>query len=297
MSNPFYLDFGDFISRHFPGRKMQKLTLDAHLSCPNRDGTISRGGCAYCNVQSFAPAYTSDPKADIVAQIEHGRKFFARKYPQMGYLAYFQSYTNTHGPADRLLELYNAAISHDCIEGLIVGTRPDCIPQPLLERISGLDSWKMIEYGAETSHDRTLRNVNRGHTWADTADAVCRTARLHIPVGVHLIMGLPGESTHDMLATIDAVNDLPVDVVKIHQLQIVRHTPLARRYMADPTSIRIFDVDTYAELCCAIVERLRPDIAIDRFVSSSPDNLLIAPRWGLKNYQFTEILNHRLSKK
>ncbi len=297
MSNPYYLDFGDFLSRHFPGRKMQKLTLDAHLSCPNRDGTISRGGCAYCNVKSFAPAYTADAEADISAQIDRGRQFFARKYPEMGYLAYFQSYTNTHGSAEKLMSLYNTAISHPDIDGVIIGTRPDCIPQTLLQSIAELGSWKMIEYGAESSHDRTLRQVNRGHTWRDTADAVRRTAQAKIPVGLHLIMGLPGESTADMLATIDAINDLPVDVVKIHQLQIVRGTALARQYEGDPSSIRLFDVESYIDLCSSIVERLRPDIAIDRFVSSSPDDMLIAPRWGMKNYQFASLLHSKLTKK
>ncbi|MCH5345891.1 MAG: TIGR01212 family radical SAM protein [Muribaculaceae bacterium] len=274
---------------------MQKLSVNAGLSCPNRDGTTGRGGCSYCNNQSFSPGYTASV-ADVVDQLEAGKRFFARKYPEMKYLAYFQSYTGTHGEIDHLTDLYRRALAVDDVEGLIVATRPDCLPPALVDRLAEIarERYLMIELGAESSHDVTLTRVNRCHTWADTVDAVTRLHDAGIAVGLHLIMGLPGETTAMMLATIDAVNRLPVATVKLHQLQLIAGTPLARDVEAGREEVAIFEVDDYIDLCCNVIDRLRDDIAIERFVSQSPDNLLIAPRWGLKNYQFVDRLRAAL---
>lgn len=283
-------DFSDFLAGHFGG-KMQKLAVNAGFSCPNRDGTKGRGGCVYCNNSSFNPSYC-DPAESVTAQIERGRRFFGRKYPDMRYLAYFQAYTNTHcDDIDRLMRLYAEACVADGVDGVIIGTRPDCMPDALLDRLAELP-WVMVEYGAESYHDSTLRRVNRCHTWADTVDAVRRTAARGIPVGLHLIMGLPGETEEMMLQTIDAVNTLPVDVVKMHQLQILRGTALA----ADHADVTEYDAATYARMCARFVRRLRPDIAIERFVSQAPADLLVSPRWGLKNYQFTALVEKELSR-
>lgn len=292
-----YLTFSDFLARYFP-RKMQKLTINAGFTCPNRDGTLGVGGCTYCNNQSFNPAYCA-PTATVAEQVAVGVEFFRRKYPDMGYLAYFQTYTNTHGELHRLIDLYEQALGCDGVEGLIIGTRPDCMPEPLLSYLAAKarERFVMVEYGAESTHDRTLQLVNRCHTWADTADAVRRTHRAGIPVGLHLIMGLPGESQDDMLATIDACNELPIDVLKVHQLQLVRGTTLSRQVERGEVEICHFTVDEYLDLCCEIVARLRSDIAIERFVSQSPASLLISPRWGLKNYQFTHLLHQRLASR
>lgn len=295
MTTP-WRNYSDYLSRIFPGIKVQKIAVNAGFSCPNRDGTKGRGGCTYCNNTTFNPAYCS-PRLSVAQQMAKGRDFFARKYPEMKYLAYFQAYTNTHGPVDRVLGLYREALSQPDVVGLIIGTRPDCMPDPLLEQLARMRAegvYIMIEYGAESSHDETLRRVNRCHTWSDTADAVRRTHSAGIDTGLHLIMGLPGETREMMLATIDAVNTLPVDTVKIHQLQLVRETRMAADIEAGLYDIPRFTVEEYADLCRDIVRRLRSDIAIERFVSQSPADMLIYPRWGLKNYQFTNLLQQRL---
>ncbi len=287
-------DYSDFLASHFPG-KMQKLAVNAGFSCPNRDGTKGRGGCTYCNNESFNPSYCS-PAESVTRQIERGKRFFALKYPDMRYLAYFQAYTNTHSDdLQRLTALYEEALAVDGVDGVIIGTRPDCVPQRLLEAVKALP-WAMIEYGAESSHDSTLGSVNRCHTWADTVDAVTRTAALGIPVGLHLIMGLPGETEEMMLDTICEVNRLPVDCVKIHQLQLLRGTRMALQAERGEIDAPRYEPEEYARLCARIVRKLRPDIAIERFVSQAPPDLLIAPRWGLKNYQFTRLVEKEIDK-
>lgn len=293
-----FTSFAAFIDRYFPGKKMQKLAINAGFSCPNRDGTVGRGGCTYCLNSSFNPAYCSAEKP-VRQQIEEGKAFFARKYPSMRYLAYFQAYTNTHGEQSRLMELYDEALGTDGVDGLIIGTRPDCMPQMLLESLADIHRRKfvMIEYGAETANNATLERINRCHSWETTVDAVSRTAREGIPVGLHLIMGLPGENRDDMLHTIDEVNNLPVDVVKIHQLQLVRGTRMALEVERGDYDIPRFSVEEYLDLCVEIADRLRSDIAIERFVSQSPPDILIYPKWGLKNYQFMNLLNERIKRK
>ena len=287
-------DFAGFLSRHLPG-KVQKISVNTSLSCPNRDGSKGRGGCTYCNNRSFSPSYSTAP-ARITEQLEEGKRFFARKYPHMKYLAYFQSYTATNAATQRLMEMFREALEVPDVVGLAIGTRPDCMPADLLHELQSLsrDKFVMVEYGAETACDDTLTLVNRCHTWADTADAVRRTHEAGIPVGLHLIMGLPGEDTDTMLTTIDEVNRLPVDIVKCHQLQLVKGTRLAAQVAAGSVDYTPWELDDYIDLCCKIVDRLRDDIAIERFVSQSPDNLLISPRWGLKNYQFADRLRAQL---
>ena len=289
----YYRDFSDFLAEHFDG-KMQKLSVDAGFTCPNRDGTVGRGGCTYCNNVSFSPGYCRDRKG-VTAQLEEGKRFFGRKYPSMRYLAYFQSYTSTHGSdIARLMALYEEACGVEGVDGVIIGTRPDCMPDRLLARLSRLP-WVMVEYGAESACDETLARVNRCHTWADTADAVRRTHDAGLPVGLHLINGLPGEDEERILATVDEVNRLPVDVVKFHQLQLIRGTRMALDVEQGVYDIHRFTPESYAALCARLVRRLRPDIAVERFVSQSPPDLLIYPRWGLKNYQFTQLVNKILS--
>ena len=287
-------DFAGFLSRHLPG-KVQKISVNTSLSCPNRDGSKGRGGCTYCNNRSFSPSDSTAP-ARITEQLEEGKRFFARKYPHMKYLAYFQSYTATNAATQRLMEMFREALEVPDVVGLAIGTRPDCMPADLLHELQSLsrDKFVMVEYGAETACDDTLTLVNRCHTWADTADAVRRTHEAGIPVGLHLIMGLPGEDTDTMLTTIDEVNRLPVDIVKCHQLQLVRGTRLAAQVADGSVDYTPWELDDYIDLCCKIVDRLRDDIAIERFVSQSPDNLLISPRWGLKNYQFADRLRAQL---
>lgn len=285
--NPYYKDYGEYLAGIFPGVKVQKLSLDAGFSCPNRDGTIGRGGCAYCNVSSFAPSYC-DPKEPVAVQIAKGKAFFSRKYPQMKYLAYFQAYTGTHSAdIDRLAGLYEEALAQPDIVGLVIGTRPDCLPDILLRRLAHItDKPVFIEIGAETSRDDTLRLVNRGHTWADVEDAARRCAAAGLRVGLHLIAGLPGETDDDVLRTVRLACALPIDTIKLHQLQIIRGTRLAAEY----DNIRLYTPESYMGLCRKIIAVVSRAIAIERFVSSAPAELLVAPRWGIKNHVFTSRL-------
>ncbi len=275
---------------------MQKITIDAGLSCPNRDGTVGRGGCIYCNNSSFSP--DKGGGRSVAEQIEFGKSFFARKYSDMRYLAYFQSYTGTHAPIATLIDLYSEALRQPEVDGLIIGTRPDCMPDTLLKELAEMrkNVFVMVEYGAESFHDYTLQRINRCHTAAQTIDAVERTKAAGIETGLHLINGLPGENEDMILKSVDVVNSLPVDVVKFHQMQVVKGTVLAWQWQRGEADIISFSVDDYLALCVKIVKALRKDIAIERFVSQSPADMLLYPKWGMKNYEFTDRLNRALRK-
>ncbi|MDE5970179.1 MAG: TIGR01212 family radical SAM protein, partial [Muribaculaceae bacterium] len=267
------------------------------FTCPNRDGSKGRGGCIYCNNEAFNPSF-ADSTLPVEEQLEKGKQFFGFKYPDMRYLAYFQAYTNTYGRSiDELVELYRRALAVDKVDGVIIGTRPDCVDAALLDRLAelnGNDGRIIVEYGAESAHNSTLQLINRGHSWEDTVNAVKMTAERNIETGVHLILGLPGETCEMMLETIDLLNELPVSTVKFHQMQVVEGTELARRYRNGDSNFTIFEVDDYIDLCAKIISRLRKDIAIERFTSQSPASMLIAPKWGIKNHVFVDRLKKRL---
>lgn len=286
-----YTDYSEYLSRYFDV-KVQKLTVNAGFICPNRDGTKGRGGCTYCNNASFSPAFSFSSDT-VEAQLERGKKFFARKYPSMKYLAYFQSYTNTYGDVQKLMDMYRRALVVEDVVGLVIATRPDMMPDELLHQLAMLatGSYVMVEYGVETSHDITLAAVNRCHTWTDSVDAITRTHRAGLHVGAHLIMGLPGETRTMMLHTVEEILQLPIDVLKLHQLQVLRGTTLA----AHVDEVATFGVEQYLELCCEIVKLVGHKVAIERFTSSAPDDMLLKPRWGLKNYQFVNMLINRLN--
>ncbi len=294
VSKP-YRDLGDFLACHFEG-KVQKISINAGFTCPNRDGTCGTGGCTYCNNQTFNPEYCS-PTATITEQLVKGKAFFARKYPSMRYLAYFQAYTNTYASVERLREMYEEALAVPDVVGLIIGTRPDCMPNELLRYLAELSrrTFVLVEYGAETARDSTLQLINRGHSWAHTVDAVTRTHAHGIMCGLHLIIGLPGETTDDFRATIAAVAQLPIDTLKLHQLQLIRGTRLARQVAAGEVAVPQWSAEEYVEVCIDLLRRLPRRIAVERFVSQSPAGLLIAPRWGLKNHEFTHLLHRRLA--
>lgn len=291
-----YRSYSEWLGRIFD-RKVQKITVNAGNTCPNRDGSKGRGGCIYCNNHSFSPDTGSDCD-DIDSQLIAGKQFFSRKYRDMQFLAYFQSYTNTYGDRSKLLDMYRRALAIDDVVGLIIGTRPDCVDRQLLEDIAAVAGSKpvIMEYGAESSHDSTLQLINRCHTWAETCRAIELTKAAGMYCGLHFILGLPGEDITMMLQTIDRINRLDIDTVKFHQLQIIRGTRLAADVEAGRNDFIRFTPESYIELCVEIIKRLRSDIAIERFVSQSPDNLLVEPRWGLKNYQFTNLLNNRLAR-
>ena len=265
--------------------------MNAGFTCPNRDGTKGSGGCTYCNNRTFNPEYCR-PVLTVTEQLEQGKRFFGRKYKDMRYLAYFQAYTNTYGDEEQLMRRYEEALSVPDVVGVVIATRPDCVSDTLLERLAELRrrAWVMVEYGAETACERTLRLINRCHTWTETVDAVERTAAAGIECGAHFILGLPGEDEDTMMRTVEAINGLPLSTVKFHQLQVIRGTELARQLQAGEVEVIRWTAEEYAQVCARVLQRLRPDIAVERFVSQSPAELLIFPRWGLKNYQFANLL-------
>lgn len=289
-----YNDFPTFLKRYFDC-KVQKISLNAGFTCPNRDGTVGYGGCTYCNNQTFNPEYCRTEKS-VTEQLEEGKLFFAHKYPDMNYLAYFQAYTNTYGGLEELKRKYEEALAVNGVVGLVIGTRPDCMPDSLLDYLDGLNrrTFLLVEYGIESTLDRTLRRINRGHTWQTTVDAVNRTAARGILTGGHVILGLPGETEDDMLRQAADISSLPLSTLKLHQLQLIRGTRMAHEYEKAPADFHLYeDVDSYIGLVIGYIQRLRPDLVLERFVSQSPKSLLIAPDWGLKNYEF----NHRLQKR
>ena len=295
--NKPYNEFSDFLKDVFPG-KVQKISLNAGFTCPNRDGTKGFGGCTYCNNQTFSPEYCHTEKS-ITRQLEEGVAFFARKYPEMRYLAYFQAYTNTYDATERLIAKYEEALRFPGVCGLIVGTRPDCMPDDLLDYFSDLSkhSFVLVEYGVESTLDKTLRRINRGHTYAEAEEAIRRTASRGIYTGAHLILGLPGESREEILSHAGRISKLPLTTLKLHQLQLIRNTRMAKEFEESPADFHLYSVDEYIDLVIDFVERLNPDIVVERFISQSPKELLIAPDWGLKNYEFTAKVLKRFAER
>ena len=291
-----YVDFATFLSRFFPGQKVQKITITAGFTCPTRDGSMGKGGCTYCNNKSFSPNYAAKLRP-ITEQIDKGISFFRKKYPEMKYLAYFQSYTNTYGEVADCIAKYEEALAHPDVVGLIIGTRPDCMPEPLLEYLSELAkrTFLLIEYGVESTWDKTLERIQRGHTWQESVETIQRTHEAGILVGAHIILGLPGESREEMIAHAERLSRLPITTLKIHQLQIIRGTIMAGEYLRSPSDFHLFTEEEYIELCVDFVHRLRSDIVLERFVSQAPQELLLAPRWGWKNYEFTAKIRKALT--
>lgn len=282
-----YNDYGSALKERLGGR-VQKLAIDAHLSCPNRDGTIARGGCSFCLGEAFSPAYCREAKS-ITSQIDRALDFHISRGRQSDiYLAYLQSGTNTHAPIEKLKTLYTEALSHPKISGLIIGTRPDCITSGTLQLLADLrrNHYIAVEYGIESVYDMTLQHVNRGHTFADTISAAAQTKALGIDVGGHLILGLPRETRADIIDSIKHINSLELDTIKFHQLQIYRNTPIAREWSARPEDF-LFGIgdaiEEYVTLLIDIIRRLRPDTAIDRLTSEAPRHLILhSPLGGIR---------------
>ncbi|MDR0429121.1 MAG: TIGR01212 family radical SAM protein [Tannerellaceae bacterium] len=292
-----YNDFGNFLKQVFPC-KVQKISVNAGFTCPNRDGSKGWGGCTYCNNQTFSPEYCHREKT-VAQQLEEGICFFSRKYPEMKYLAYFQAYTNTYDQLDVLVKKYEEALAFPEVAGLIIGTRPDCMPDDLLDYFAGLakDTFVMIEYGLESTLDKTLLRINRGHTHAESENAIRRTAAKGIYTGAHLILGLPGEDREEILHHADTLSALPLDTLKLHQLQLIKQTRMAKEFAESPEYFHLYTVGEYIDLVIDFLERLAPSIVVERFVSQSPKELLIAPDWGLKNYVFTAEVNKRFAER
>lgn len=304
-----YNDYGNWIRNKF-GYRMQKISIDAGFSCPNRDGSIGKGGCIYCNNASFSPSYCSDTANrqsqeemlnletdNIRRQLRRGKQFFDRKYPDMKYIAYFQSFTNTYGPIARLKALYEAALNEKDVVGISIATRPDCVSDETLDYLETLSkkTFLTMEYGVESLNDKTLQIINRGHDSSCSINIIRNTHARGITTCAHLILGLPDEDEDEILRQVDIVNSLPIDILKLHQLQITRGTLLEKDVNLQKRCT-LFSPEEYIQLIGKYIKKLRPEIVLERFTSQSPSDLLIAPRWGLKNYEFTNLLEKHLSQ-
>ena len=295
-SKKVYNDFPTFLKSFFP-YKVQKISINAGFTCPNRDGAIGRGGCTYCNNQTFSPAYCKTTKT-ITQQLEDGKHFFAHKYPSMKYLAYFQSYTNTYDSFDGLKAKYEGALAVKEVVGLVIGTRPDCISDELLDYLEKISKkvFVLVEFGIESTLDDTLLRVNRGHSYETVVDAVNRTSDRGILTGGHVILGLPGESLQSILDQPKVLSKLPLNTLKLHQLQIIKGTQMEEEFTNFPEDFYLTTLDDYLTLVISYLQRLRPDMVVERFISQSPKELILSPLWGIKNHEFNMMLIQRMKK-
>ena len=292
-----YLNYNTVLKSEFSER-IQKISINAGFTCPNRDGSKRTGGCTYCNNQSFSPGYAK-PIKSVTEQIEEGIAFFHHKYEAQKYLAYFQSYTNTYDKLENLTRIYEEALKNPKVAGIVVGTRPDCVSDELLDYFTELSKryYVMIEYGIESTCDNTLQLINRGHDYANAEVAIRKTAGKGLRTAAHLILGLPGENREMILSHADNVSELPLTAIKLHQLQLVKGTVMARQYAENPEMFNMMTAAEYIELVIDFLERLNPEIAVERFVSQSPEQLLLAPHWGLKNFEFVHKIEKRLEER
>jgi len=292
--NRRYNDFSTYFRNRFSER-VQKVSVDAGFTCPNRDGTKGKGGCTYCDNKNFKPSYTNLENS-VLQQIEQGIAFFSKKYDSMKFLAYFQAYTNTYAPLEDLKCLYNQALEHPKIIGLVISTRPDCISTEILDYLEELGKkvYVMVEFGLESHLDKSLERINRGHTFADSEWALKETAKRGINNCAHMILGLPGENRKDWFEQAKVISKLPVKNLKLHQLQVHKSTVLEKQYKANPNDFNIFTVEEYVELVIDYLELLNPEIIVERFISQAPREALVAPKWGLKNFEFVAKVEKRL---
>ncbi len=308
MTTPKIYPWGDqrrynSYSRHFRtlfGGRVQKVTVNAGFTCPNRDGSKGRGGCTFCNNEAFTPSYCMRGY-DVRRQIEEGIAFHRKRYRTAeNYLAYYQSFSNTYAPLERLKEIYSQALKIPEIKGLVIGTRPDCVDEAKLDYFASLAEklHVAIEYGVESCYDHTLQRVNRGHTFADAADAIGKTRQRGIHVGAHFIVGLPGETDAMALDAVPLINSLGLDSVKFHQLQLFRGTQMELEYLENPDAFRFHTLDEYLDLFCDILARLAPSIVVERFAGEAPPRYHAAGGWGMvRNETLLQMLENRLEER
>jgi len=279
--NRRFYSYTSYIRKTF-GERVQKLTIDAGFTCPNRDGRVGLGGCTFCNNESFNPSYCK-PNKPISQQLAEGIEFHETRYRRAEkYMAYFQAYSNTYAPLFELKNLYAQALAFPNVVGIVVGTRPDCVDAEKLDYFAHLakSHYVSIEYGVETCNNQTLSRVNRGHTFEQSVWAIRESAQRGIGVGAHFIIGLPGETISDIDVMVQQLNILPIDTVKFHQLQVIRNTAMEAEYQSNPEVFKFYTIDEYLHLLMGIVERLRPNLIIERLTSEAPPPSLVAPQWG-----------------
>ena len=294
-----YNSFVGYFKRKY-GERLQKIVLDAGFTCPNRDGKVGRGGCTYCDNAAFHPSYSTAGKS-LHQQLNEGIEFHKVRYRTTEhYLAYFQSFSNTYAPLERLKQLYEDALSHPDVVGIVIGTRPDCVDEEKLDYLAELAKKHLVivEYGIESCYDQTLARINRGHDFETARRAVQMTADRGIDVGVHFILGLPGETRQMMLDSCDLINSLPIRSVKFHQLQIVKGTRMEQEYAEKPEDFERFSLDGYIDFFVDMLERLRPEISIERFVGEVPPRFVNETPWGLiRNVELLRLLDKRLEER
>ena len=293
-----YNDFSSFIRRKFNTR-VQKVSIDAGFTCPNKDGTKGVGGCTYCNNNTFNPDYCK-PIKPIKQQINEGIEFFSKKYKTQKYLAYFQAFTNTYAPLADLKKMYEEALAHEDVIGLVVATRPDCIKDEVLdylEELAAAGNFIKLEFGLESTKNETLEAINRCQTHEEAIDAFKRADGRGLHLGGHLILGLPGETKEDMMNHAKMVSQLPINTLKIHHLQIVKHTMMAVQFKKTPEMFTFMELDEYIDFVVDFVEKLKPEIIIERFFSESPASMLIHPKYGLKNFEVKHLVGKRLEER
>lgn len=304
MNNPFdfhgrrFHAYNDWAKQEHGGR-LQKVSIDAGFTCPNRDGNLGVGGCSFCNNDGFTPSYLRDER-DIVKQIDIGIEFMRRRYPRTkAFLAYFQSYSNTYDALEKLKATYQIALDHPAIDGLVVGTRPDCLPDATLDYLAELSQRMLVELeiGIESCSDAVLHECLRGHDFACSVDAIERAAQRGLFITGHLLLGLPLETRESLIVGARALAGLPLDALKFHQLQIIRGTRLANQYRADPASVSLLDPETYLDAVTDMLEVLPPQIKVQRLGSEVPPNLRVSPDWGLRLHAFPERLEARLRER
>ena len=295
--NRRFNSYNSYFTREF-GSRVQKISIDAGFSCPNRDGKISTGGCTFCRNDAFNPSYCR-PEKSVRQQIEEGIEFHQRRYRRAkSYLAYFQAFSNTYKPVDELEKLYREALSVDGVIGLVIGTRPDCISKEILDMLKSLNTTVILEYGVESVYDETLQRVNRGHDFATAKKAIELTHDYGFYCGGHFIFGLPGETRDMMLHAADIISDLPLTTVKFHQLQIFKDTKMAEEYLANPADFHLFTLDDYIEFVIDFIERLNPNIVIERFAGEVPPRYLVSKPWlNLRYDQVLALIEKRLEER
>jgi radical SAM protein (TIGR01212 family) len=280
-----YHSYKHFLQQRFGGR-IQKLTIDAGFSCPNRDGTTGTEGCTYCLNDAFNPSYCL-PEKSVAQQLEEGIVFHRNRYRRAdGYLAYFQAFSNTHAPLVKLREIYQPAIDHPLIKGIVIGTRPDCMDREKLAYFSELNNkmFVSIEYGVESTLNQTLKRINRGHSFEKAVEMIYETHRLNLHTGVHFIFGLPCENEDIWFHEIEKINRLPIQSIKFHQLQIIKGTKIEQEFKDNPDDFHLFTMDRYIDFICRYIEKLNPAFIIERFAGEVPPRFLAVDTWGSKRY-------------
>ena len=302
--NRRFNSYSAYMTREF-GSRVQKISIDAGFSCPNRDGTISTGGCTFCRNDAFNPSYCR-PEKSVRQQIEEGIEFHKRRYRRAtSYLAYFQAFSNTYKPLDELERLYREALSVEGVIGLVIGTRPDCITDDVLQllkhlsfRPEGGTASIIIELGVESVYDQTLSRVNRGHEFANARHAIELVHSYGFHCGGHFIFGLPGETRDMMLNAADIISELPLTTVKFHQLQLFKDTKMADEYLANPSDFHLFTLNDYIEFIIDFIERLNPNIVIERFAGEVPPRYLVSKPWlNLRYDQVLSLIEKRLEER